>query len=643
MGKVLKADASAGDAYAAFVMSPDQSEVWVTFDLAVAAAALAFWSSNLSGAFAWLRLLSGSPLAGPSLGGTSWVDQVSSDTGGSFPTANVYHTCELHYYASTAREFYVDGTLVYSSVPGSTLARTLFIGQFTATNDPAAVAYIDNVKVGTTRGGTDIFADDFEGGDLSAWTTTTGDVSVVDDPFALTGPEGICIAFDDGPLVAQPTWTRIDGDPYNLGYTFAINRGRNNETEETGTGTCSISIHDPDGLLDPTNTTSPFYGKIKPRLQAAVARWSPTTETWSTRFRGYVSRLIYEMPISGIAEVTLELADAFDFFADIAMMPGDHGDTPPAASTGDIYFAGGSTIPAQNVFKHVDQRIIQALDDIGWPGTGNGIDVPNLRNIFSGNVSVQEAVYDRYSGFLQVVRDAADAEFPGLANVFMSREGVFTFFGRYRRFFPDRPEYGVNFWEAGGSAEALADDTVALIQSFVFGLEKDDMTNRALALPQGVDETDVPGNLVEDATSITDFGLLPMDGLVDLLTWHGHNDDLSETTAVEETLKFAQFYVDNRKTPYPRITQLVFTMRDPEQSSATANWALLQGVEIGDNITVTTTHRGGGGFAEDFFVEGITEVDEAMGEYNKVTMTLTVSPGSWYSVNPFGSVDTGGS
>lgn len=445
-------------------------------------------------------------------------------------------------------------------------------------------------------------------------------------------PEGICIAFDDGPLEADPDWTRIDDATYGLGTSFEINRGRNSETEETGTGTCSITIRDPNGLLDPTNTGGPFYGKIKPRLHAAVARHSPVTDTWSTRFRGYVSRFVYEMPTSGIPTVTLELADAFDFFADIAMMPGDHGDTPPG-QPGDIYFEGGSTIPAQNVAKHVDQRIHQALDDISWPVA--------LRNIFSGNVTVQEAVYDRYSGLLQVLRDAADAEFPGLANIFVSREGVVTFHGRYARLFPERPGYGIGFWEAGGSAEALADDTVALIHEFTFGLDKDDMTNRALALPQGVDESDVPGNLVEDATSISDFGLLPMDGLVDLLTWHGRNDDASLTSAVEETKKFATFYVNNRKSPYPRIRQLVFTMRDPGQSSAAANWALLQGVEISDNVTVTTTHRGGGGFAEDFFVEGIQEVDEAMGEFNKVTMTLDVSPGSWYAANNFGSVDEG--
>lgn len=52
--------------------------------------------------------------------------------------------------------------------------------------------YIDNVKVGTTPGGTDIFCSDFESGDFSDWTSTNGVVSVVNDPLGTGGPSTGC-------------------------------------------------------------------------------------------------------------------------------------------------------------------------------------------------------------------------------------------------------------------------------------------------------------------------------------------------------------------------------------------------------------------------------------------------------------------
>lgn len=64
----------------------------------------------------------------------------------------------------------------------SALAEYSLGGGFTVTRnpvDPDSVVLMDNVKIGTSWGASDILEDDFETGDLSKWTTSWGDVSVV--------------------------------------------------------------------------------------------------------------------------------------------------------------------------------------------------------------------------------------------------------------------------------------------------------------------------------------------------------------------------------------------------------------------------------------------------------------------------------
>lgn len=461
-------------------------------------------------------------------------------------------------------------------------------------------------------------------------------------------PHGLCLAINDRTLEPSPTWTRLD-DPANSWRlrvnSVSIDRGVDSDTDTVKTGTCVAVLNDPFGTLDPTNPTSPFWvageTQLNPNIQAAYARWNPVDGSWSTRFRGFLKAIRYTMDTSGFSQVVLELVDAFEILADLRLSPAYHGTTPPDESIGDVYYAGGSVFPSQNTFKHVDDRIAQVLDDLGWPGTGNTIDLPNLRNIFSGNVSVQEAVYARDGQAIEVMTDAADAEFPDVSRLFVSREGVVSFRGRFARFFPENPGYGIGNWEVGGSAEAIADTDVVLLQNFTFRRSKEDIINVATALPRGIDENNVAAQIVENGTSIATYGrrFWMSDNL---LTWHGHDEDNNETTAAEETRKFAQFKVDNFGNPKNRIEQITVTARHPDADSAAANWEFLQGVELGDLAHIATTHRGGGGFDEDYYVEAIREVDTpADPAFHMVRAEIDVSPRSYYDENPFGDVDDG--
>lgn len=459
-------------------------------------------------------------------------------------------------------------------------------------------------------------------------------------------PQGVCIALDNTALDygTAIVWTRLD-DPagYDLVQSWEIHRGRSSEMDKTGTGIASISFRDTSGALDPTNTSSPFYDtggtatKLDPMKQVAISLLHPVSGTWFPLFRGFLSSQEHEMRSwqddGGVDEVAWECADAFDLLAAKLLTPGVDGDTPTVQDFTDVYYHGiPSNLPGEaESFQHVDDRINQLLDDAGWPSA--------LRDIFSGNVSVKGKVYERGDQLLAALFDAADAEFPGVANIYMTKDGIVNFRGRFARFFPTNPGYGITTWKAGGMPEALADNTVAPIASLRFRRSKDDIINSVTALPQGANQDDASDNIIADSTSIDTFGFRG-ETFNDLQTSAGHDDDFVPTDDLEETKKFAEYYVGNYKDPKTRVSTLTFRPRGPEDVTAPALWDLMCGVELGDRIHLTTSHVGGGSFDEYLYVESIRyQASGATSTYHDITLELELSPSSFFDYNPFGTAD----
>src|SRR5581483_4630352 len=150
--------------------------------------------------------------------------------------------------------------------------------------------------------------------------------------------------------------------------------------------------------------------------------------------------------------------------------------------------------------QQVDDRIKAALADGGWP------DSDLLQNIFSGNVIVQDTVYPPRTQILSVIQDAADAEFPDVANFFMSKDGKATFHGRLARFNPSA--YGLGSWACGDLvAFNAASGTTALISSLLFARDKKDIINAAMATPQGIQDPDIRGQFAFDVASLETYGV----------------------------------------------------------------------------------------------------------------------------------------
>ncbi len=227
---------------------------------------------------------------------------------------------------------------------------------------------------------------------------------------------------------------------------------------------------------------------------------------------------------------------------------------------------------------------------------------------------------------------AVEAEFPFVAQFFANADGVLDFKGRLARFDPTNVDYHIGQWAVGDAAAVAGSPSTIVPLSPPLDVYEEDASlySSAIATPQGVADGDIAGQYDTDPTAVTQYGLRTWSA-ENLLTGGGVG-----TTALQETALFSDFYTDNLSSPQVRVGAL--TIRPHFGTSGAATWALLCGVEISDVVAITTTHGGGGGFAGDeFFVEGIHyEADNRGGAgFTNVTLTLDVSPSTYFGVNPF--------
>src|SRR5262245_47004167 len=440
----------------------------------------------------------------------------------------------------------------------------------------------------------------------------------------MADPAGVSVAFDPVMVTTDPAWQRLD-TTYRV-RSWSIDRGRQNEMTKTGTGTATVELVDRTGAFDPTNAGGAMH-QLQPLSHAAIAVQSPVSPyPWKTLFRGYVSRLIWEpFQREDAANVTLELVDALAVFAAAEMR----------MDWGNDFLNGNIVFNVDTALTAVQTRINFILDKFGWP-TG-------LRSIFTGNVALLESRYAPRSTVLQVIMDACDAEFPDIANVYIGgpkNPGKVVFHGRFARFKPADVSYGIQTFQVGDDAASAASpsDTVRISPPLQASLDDTLLYTSALATPQGIDDGDIAAQYLEDTTTSTAKGLR---------TWSAENlatrggvvssTDSTPTDGLQETRKFAQYYLNNYKTPQLRVGQLTIKSRRQDGSpNANATWTLLTSIDVSDIVHLKTTHGGGGGFNTDFYVEGIHYQARPGPGVPYIELTLDVSPQAAYASNPFG-------
>ncbi len=430
-------------------------------------------------------------------------------------------------------------------------------------------------------------------------------------------PDGrVLVAFSDPWDDPTPSWTRLDDTP-NLVAGMTIRRGRQTELDQTDTSTATVLVNDTEGLFDPNNTSSPYFGELDGK-QIMLQLYDPVTATWVPQFRGFVDDYGHDFdPAMKVARVAIECVDLFEYLAAVQMMPFVFGTTPPSGSEGTVFYEEQSA----------KLRAEAVLDDAGLPGA--------FYSVFTMNVDVLATKYDPGDTALVALRDAVDAEFPGIANVYTDKAGRVCVHGRFARFDPEGTAMGSDWvftrWDAATGGAVIAG--VAQVRPPLrWSRPRSRIINSAVAYPRGIAETAIAGQVYEDSTSITAYGYRSWSA-VDLLTARG-TTTMNDGDA--ETKLFAEYYVENYKDPRTRVEALTFLSIAPEDERAAATWALIAGVDISDVVTLTSGYPGGVGMSEDFYVEGsemsVTVLND---DYDMVELTLNVSPAAYFTTDPF--------
>lgn len=440
-------------------------------------------------------------------------------------------------------------------------------------------------------------------------------------------PDGrVLIAFDDGPLEPDPAWTRLDDTP-NLVAEIEIHRGRQTELDITDTSTATVRLNDTQGLFDPGNTGSPYFGKMDGR-QIMLQLRNPVTDEWVTQFRGFIDDWGIDLdPSQVISNIQIQCVDLFDFLGGIEMVPGLFGDRPPSpiGSEGSVWYEDGD----------VQTRITQLLTDaFGGGGTG-ATRTAAFAVVFTGNIDVPETIYNPTDSLLSAIRDAADAEFPTISNVYTDKLGRFVFHGREAKFDPDTVAADAgpgawNFtrWLAGDGAAIAIDPTRAQIRPpHTWSRPRSRIRNAFLITPKGISQKDIPGQIITDAPSIAAYGYRPYSAtelLVQKGTTTGNNRN-------DETLLYSTLLLAHYKDPQTRVETLTFLSMRPDDPRAAANWALICGADISDMVDIAIGYPGSPGLEANYFIEGSDMTisplygDDAPDGFDNVTLTLNVS------------------
>lgn len=436
------------------------------------------------------------------------------------------------------------------------------------------------------------------------------------------------IAYDDGPLEPNPTWTRID-DTDNLvsGYDFQV--GRQTLIAQTDTGTATVYLNDRTGDFDPR--TSDLAG-----LQIALQLWNPVTATWEPQFRGHIDEVTADVnPATDqngkliLANVQLNCVDIFDYLAGYGLTPGLDGVVPPpAGSEGTIWYA--------ETAGTIDDRVIEVMTDVG-------IDV--LMYVpFAGNVRGCKVNYDADESALTVLRDCSDAELPFIGNMYPDRFGRFCWHGRLSRFDPDTVAAGAGAgawaftrWKAGDGLAITLDSDRAQIRVLSTNDSRKDIINAAIAYskdpPNGIPEANIPGQVYIDPTSIDAYGKHAADPMIDLVLKEGVTTGNSGDA---EALLYATLLVLNKKDPKASVSALQVKAMDPADARAAKTWALLSQCDISDIVNLAIGDTGtlyaipGDSPDDDHYIEGRTmRVRPLNPTHDYVELDLNLSPAVW--------------
>jgi hypothetical protein len=412
---------------------------------------------------------------------------------------------------------------------------------------------------------------------------------------------------------------------------WETHRGRNNEFNKTEAGSAVIVLQNRDGLFDPFSLDSEYQlsGNLEPMRQVTITANSPEFPTvYKPVFTGYVDSWDYERRGPRHAVATVQCVDGFEVLQQAQVKI-----TKKAGQAGHWF-------PEQDV----QYRIWGALEMAGWPA--------ERTSIFTGNVSVKDGNYPPGSSMLQVIQDAADAEFPGVANFYMDARGVACFRGREYRLDPfngawDQPvtppdgdwTYGTpavgvhggagsrsaSLWRFGDQKAIEEDPTLLPLANLTWTYGRDHLYNHVTIIP--AEWPDADQYLLTNSDSVVAQRYGRRDLTITGIIIEEGTSSTPVQTAGQECRRFARYYLDNYKVPHVRANMLEVHSKFEDDRI----WQFLLNVDIGDVVELYTINPGGYGFGgEQFFVDGIHNVVDAQGDWPQWVSQYDLSPLQYY-------------
>ncbi len=458
---------------------------------------------------------------------------------------------------------------------------------------------------------------------------------------ASPGAGRVWIAWDDGPLVADPTWTVIDQGgstfPHDFVSGYDTRVGRQTLVSQTETGTATVYVNDRSGLFDDRNGSSPFQGKLSGR-QILLQLYNPYGATWEAQFRGLIEDYRYTMDGSAVgadgnpvnASIEIDCVDMFDYLNGYGLTPGVDGTVAPKGMEDSVYYPTNDGVPGDSV----EDRILAIL--------GNANVDPTMSVVASGNVQVLATQYNPDESALAALRDAADAELPFIGNIYCNRHGQFCFRGRYSRFAPDSvaaepsSQWDFHRWKVGDGKAIQADPTRAQIRVLEYARDRKDIINAAMCYPQGMNATAIPDQVYANSASIAAYGKHAAAPLTDLITAsYVGPGTISPDDGQTQCYMYAELLVKNKKDPRLCPTAVQLKSINPTDFRASATWDILTRSDINDIINIRVGYAGGTGLMgaatlDDYYIEGRSlTVRPANTSYDSVELNLDVTPFEW--------------
>ena len=428
------------------------------------------------------------------------------------------------------------------------------------------------------------------------------------------GAGRVLIATSAGPLVAEPSWTRYDNILNCKCYGFDSFAGRQSELDTTDTGSATVYFWDQARVLDDDDLVG---------CQIMLQLYNPVAAEWQIRWRGHIDDIqhnLVDVPGIPLANVSITATGIFDYLGGCKMLPGIFGDTLPDGMVGVVFYED----------EPANDRCIALLTDAALD--------TDMWVVFSLNVDVNETLYDPDDVILQGLRDAVDAEWPGVANVYEDRFGRTVVHGRFARFDPEGTAADVpgtwifTRWK-GGTVEDVTTG-VAQIREFSYNRPRSRIINSYLAWPRAdengfaFDRALIPDLLKTDSGSIANYGYRGEEAPDLIIKEHKTNGN----TGAEECEVFGNWYIGNYSQARKAVQSVVFKSRGPTDARAAATWALMTKCDISDIIELTIDEAGL--VSEPYFVDGVNVECRVLNpSYDIVTVTPNLTPASYYG-NP---------